>query len=76
MKPALTRAQARAFRKRWQLVNAREVEELRRTPLDVKLQQINTLMGWVQQLGWAEVLAEGEAEVRARWVKLRRAHRG
>jgi hypothetical protein len=76
MKPALTKAQARAFRKRWQLVNAREVEELRRTPLDVKLQQINTLMGWVQQLGWAEMLAQGEAEVRARWTKLRRAHRG
>jgi hypothetical protein len=76
MKPALTKAQARAFKRRWALVNAREAEELQRTPIEVKMQQINTLMGWVQQFGWHDALAAGEAEVRQRWIKLRRAYRG
>jgi hypothetical protein len=69
----LTKAQARAFRKRWRLVNAREAEELRDTPIEVKWQQINTLMAWAQQLGWTSALAEGEEEVRQRWIRLRKA---
>ena len=60
----LTKAEARAFRRRWRRVNAREAEELRSTPLEVRLQQFNTLWGWTHQLGWAEALSEGEAEVR------------
>jgi len=72
----MTKAEARAFRKRWRLVNAREVEELRSTSLEVRLQQFNTLLGWAHQLGWAEALGEGEAEVRQRWARLRKAYRG
>ena len=72
----LTKAEARAFRERWQLVNEREAQELRSTPLDVKLQQFNTLLGWAHAFGWAEALAEGEAEVRERWARLRKAYRG
>ncbi len=72
----LTKAEARAFRERWRRVNAREAEELRSTPLEVKLQQFNTLLGWAHQLGWAEALSEGEAEVRERWARLRKAYRG
>jgi hypothetical protein len=72
----LTKAEARAFRDRWRRVNAREVEELRSTPLEVKLQQFNTLLGWAHQLGWTAVLREGEAEVRLRWARLRKAYRG
>ncbi len=68
----LTKAQARAFRRRWQRVNAREVEELRTTPLEIKLQQFNTLLGWAQQTGWAAALAAGEDEVRQRWRRLRK----
>ncbi len=71
MTPKLTKAQARAFRRRWQRVNARE-EELRNTSLEVKWQQFNTLLGWAQQWGWAAALAEGEAEVRQRWIRLRK----
>jgi hypothetical protein len=40
----LTKAQARAFRARWQLVNAREEVELRSTSLEVRWQQFNTLL--------------------------------
>ena len=72
----LTKAEALAFRERWRLVNEREVEELRATPPEVKLQQFNTLLAWARQFGWTEALREGEAEVRERWVRLRKAYRG
>lgn len=75
MKRPLTKAQAGEFRKRWQLVNAREEEELRSVSLEVKLQQFMTLLGWARQFGWTEALSEGEAEVRERWARLRKAHR-
>ena len=76
MSRRLTKAEARAFRKRWQLVNAREEEELRSTSLEVKLQQFHTLLAWAHQFGWAAALREGEAEVRERWIRLRKAYRG
>lgn len=72
MTPRLTKAQARAFRKRWQQVNTREEEELRQTSLEVKWQQFNTLLDWAHQLGWAAALNQGEAEVRQRWARLRK----
>ncbi len=72
----LTKAQARVFRDRWRLVNAREEEEMRETSMDLKLQQFNTLLAWSYQLGWTDALGKGEEEVRARWAKLRKAHRG
>ena len=76
MPARLSKSQARAYRKRWELVDARELRELRTTPLEVKLQQFNTLMGWARQLGWTDVLREGEAEVRQRWMRLRKVWRG
>jgi hypothetical protein len=72
----LTKGEARAFRDRWHLVNAREVEELRSTSLEVKWQQFNTLLYWVHQLGWAEALDEETLEVRQRWARLRKEYRG
>jgi hypothetical protein len=72
----LTKKKAQAFRERWRRVNAREEEELRSTSLEVRLQQFNTLLAWAHQMGWADVLSEGEDEVRERWARLRRAHRG
>lgn len=73
---SLTKAEARAFRKRWQLVNAREEEELRSTPLEVKWRQFITMLGWARQFGWQHDLEEGVAEVRERWARLRKALRG
>jgi hypothetical protein len=72
----VTQAEARAYSERWQRVNAQEVEELRSTSLEVKWQQFNTLLGWVQQMGWAEALAEDVQEVRQRWARLRKEYRG
>ena|SRR5207248_8521541 len=76
MPPSLTKTEARAFRDRWRRVNAREIEELRSTDLDVRLRQFNTLLAWARRPEWAAALAEGEAEVRERWARLRKALRG
>ena len=76
MSAKLTKAEAQAFRDRWRRVNAREEEEMRNTSLDVKLQQFNTLLAWAHQMGWTEALGEGEAEVRQRWARLRKAFSG
>jgi hypothetical protein len=71
----LTKAEARAFRDRWQRVNAREEAELRCTNPEVKWQQFNTLLRWAHQLGWAAALGEGETDVRQRWARLRKTCR-
>ena len=76
MAGSLTKAEARAFRRRWQRVNAREEEELQSTSVEVKWQQFKTLLTWAHQFGWTAALGEGEAEVRERWARLRRAYRG
>ena len=76
MTEPLTKAQARAFRKRWQLVNTAERDELQSTCMEVRWQQFTSLLGWADQFGWTSALSEGEAEVRQRWARLRKAHRG
>ena len=48
----MTEAEARAFQTRWKLVNEREDEELRITPVHVKLQQFNMLLSWARCFGW------------------------
>jgi len=72
----LTKREAEAFRDRWERVNAREADELRYTSLEVKWRQFNALLLWAQRLGWEPALAEGEADVRQRWARLRKAHCG
>jgi hypothetical protein len=72
----MSKAEALAFQERWRRVNAREEEELRHTSLEVRWQQFNTLLAWARQMGWTDVLSEGEDEVRQRWARLRRACRG
>lgn len=70
----MKRSEANEFRSRWALVNAEEVEELRRTSLDHKIGQLASLMASVKQLGWDTALAAEESEVRARWLRLREAY--
>jgi len=76
LKKPMTRADARAFRTRWERVNAVERAELRATPLAHKLRQLAALMASVEPLGWTEALAAEEAEVRERWNRLRAALHG
>jgi hypothetical protein len=70
----MTKSEGKAFLRRWRLVNTREIKDLRHTPLEVKLRQLAALMASVNQLGWTEALREGEAEVRDRWQRLRKAY--
>ncbi|MFZ5863691.1 MAG: hypothetical protein ACOYXR_12710 [Nitrospirota bacterium] len=44
----MSKQDARAFVRRWALVNAREIEELRATPPDQKLRQVAVLMASVR----------------------------
>jgi hypothetical protein len=74
MKRRMTPAEARAWKDRWKLVNEHEKEELRQTPIEIKLQQFNTLLALAHRLGWTETLAKEEAEVRERWMRLRKAY--
>ena len=75
MKSQITKAEARAFKARWEAVNAADREELRATPMKTKLRQLAALMGSAEKLGWTDALAAEEAEVRDRWNRLRGACR-
>ncbi len=69
----ITKREARAYRSRWKAVNAAELEELRRTPIAKKLLQLSALMGSVKQLGWTRAFKKEEAQVRKRWMRLRKS---
>ncbi len=68
----LTKADAEAFRRRWELVNEAEREELRNTPLDVKLRQTAALIGFALALKDDTRREREEEAVRVRWSHLRR----
>jgi hypothetical protein len=70
----MTPKEARAFVARWRLVNEAEREELRATPMELKLRQLAAMMASVDQIGWTEALAAEQAEVRERWKQLRKAY--
>ena len=73
-KRVLSRQEAVLFKNRWEAVNAAEIEELRRTPISQKMQQLASLMASVKELGWYKILSEGEAELRDRWNRLKEAY--
>ena len=74
MKKHITKAAARAFKKRWALVAGEEKRQLRRTPFARKLQQLNALMAWGEHFGWNRSGATGVEEVRKRWLRLHRVY--
>ena len=76
LKKTITRAEARAFQARWELVNAAERAELQATSLERKLSQLAILMDSVEPLGWTEALKAEEAEARERWNRLRAIRNG
>ncbi len=61
------------FKKRWELVNAAELQELRSTPLGEKARQTAALMESARSLGWTDRVDPQEEEVRDRWNALRKA---
>ncbi len=74
MKRMITREEALEFKRRWELVNEAERQELRETTPAKKLRQLATLMEWVKNFGWSEALKSEEKEVRERWIKLKRLY--
>jgi len=70
----MTADEARAWKHGWELVREREIAALRSTPLDVKLQQLSTLLEAARLLGWLQESAEDAAAVesiRRRWARLK-----
>jgi hypothetical protein len=74
MSRRITKKEMKAWRDRWALVNAAEIEELRTTPPAVKLRQLAALMASVDQLGWTEAMAAEEEQVRENWIRIRKAY--
>lgn len=68
----ITKREALAFKRRWEIVNKAERQELQKTPPSQKLHQLTTLMAWVKDFGWDKILKAEETEVRKRWIKLKR----
>jgi hypothetical protein len=68
----LTKREARAFKKRWAMVNAAERQDLAATPVAQKFRQLEALIVSARQLGWIEAPTATEGWVWERWARLRR----
>jgi hypothetical protein len=71
----MTTEDGRAFKRRWQLVNQMEIEELRQSAAETRLRQFFTLQSWTRSFGWQSALEEGLDEVRRRWALIRKRYR-
>lgn len=69
----ITPEQARAYFHRWDLVRETTVNELRRTSMDAKLRQLESLVASRQLFGPELGREEGISLVRERWQLLRQA---
>ena len=67
----LTKQEARAFKQRWDAVNAAERQELASTPVAQKFRQLEALIASARQLGWTDLTAEDDG-VWERWARLRK----
>jgi len=67
----LTKEEAIQFRERWRLVNERTAQEVRDTSPAEKLRETAIMFEAAHDLGWVDQLAQGEEEVRARWILLK-----
>jgi hypothetical protein len=67
-------ADVQAWKARWAAINQREIEELRRMPVELKLKQLATLMFAAHLHEDDDTRSKGVAQVRARWVALRQAY--
>jgi len=70
----ITRSEARAFRRRWEIVNNVEKKMLRIASADEKLEHLAMLMSLAKELGWKTTSGGEVRHVRDRWNKLRKAY--
>ena len=62
-----------AFKERWALANAAELQELRATPLTDKARQTAALMESARSLGWMDRIDLQKEQAWERWNALRKA---
>lgn len=72
----MTKEELLAYMAGYEAVNAFEIEELRSMSIEEKFEHAAALMESARQMGWGEALAEEDADVRALWVRLKRAYLG
>jgi hypothetical protein len=73
-KKQISKSEALAFKKRWEVANAFVKEELRVLSYDEKLEQLIMLMASANEFDWTKALEAETNEVRDRWNKLRKAY--
>jgi hypothetical protein len=73
---AITPEEALGYFRRWELVRDAEARELRRTPMETKLQQLASLMASRHVLGPEPDREAQTRVVRERWARLRQALSG
>jgi len=66
----MTKEEARAWKEGWRLVNEFEREELRTTPMAVKVRQFLAVMRLGRAMGWLDQPADDDREVDERWARL------
>jgi len=71
-KSRITKEEAQAFTRRWELVTAAQRDELRKMPPDERLRRLNALYVYAREMGWNTRNPEEEARVRETWLALRR----
>lgn len=67
----MTRPEMLEYKRRWKLVNDRDLKELRSTSVEEKFRQLAVLFAFAKEMGWDKILASEVDEVRARWRKIR-----
>ena len=72
----ITPEEAQAYSDRWATVEAFQLEELRRTPMETKLLQLAALMASRDSFAYDAERDKGVLEVRKRWAQLRLVLRG
>lgn len=70
-----TSKSVREYLEGFRTANAFEIEELRRTPVEVKLQRLWAMMSSYEIFETAEEREAGVAEVRERWRRIREGFR-
>ena len=71
MSKPMTREEVAAYRARWEALARMERAELQAMTIEEKFRQTAALFASADSMGWSEALAEEEAAVRERWLRLR-----
>ena len=74
MPKRLTKADAKRFKARWAIANARDVADLRKMSTEETLRLTGALMESAKMFRFPDRKRE-EARIRARWMRLRSAYR-